>query len=434
MEPAGPSCSSTNNGSNTAYNQLTTPSNSNFSKELTDSPPLVPTHFLYLPPGLGLTLSKNGETSSGRDDFQVNPLKSRAGVNSSPTIRKSNNHNKNNKLNTTPLESQDVSTTSSSRKGSSSSSRSNLSFTSQNSTASTNNSPPSSIESSITSSSTSSSRRMTKDSGEDQALYDARRALWDECIAGDDEISESDRQAVSIFTDTPTDSEVDVETEDDDEDGEKAIGQLDEDIDKLDLTPTTSNTTTIISKPSHATLSPHSSCLRLPSTTSFTSNSASTSSNLTFFSSSTTNSRSSSASFQQPSSPSSSILSLSSVCTTNSVQFSLEPPQALETYSPEEYERGGDPPLEKLSMRDCIELHRLRECVGLWSGKIKKWEPEVELQQQQLQLESALSSPTFGNVNLPGGESSIAPRTTRMDSYCSLSGMTGVTTLCHSDS
>ncbi|GEM06300.1 proteophosphoglycan ppg4 [Rhodotorula toruloides] len=57
-----------------------------------------------------------------------------------------------------------------------------------------------------------------------------------------------------------------------------------------------------------------------------------------------------------------------------SVTFARDPPTTCPTYSKEAYERGGDAPVEKLSIKEWIELQGVREAVGLWSGKIGKWE------------------------------------------------------------
>lgn len=369
------------------------------SSNLTNSPPLIPTHFLYLPPGL--SLPKNNEIST-RDDFsRVNLNLSSNSNNYNDSIRRSSIKNSIEDCNN------NLTTITSSRKSSTSSSRSTFSLNSKNSV-----SQPSSIEfsnnnnnnNSNTNTNSNGRKIVIKDSGEDIALYNARRALWDDCIGG----SDSDQAGISSFTDTPTDSEVDLKTdEEDNQDGD----------DRIDFIPLASP-----SKPSHKTLSPHSSCLRLPPISNSTT--------------STTNSNSNSSTSLSPdlssTSPSSSINSLftsNSFCssnTSNSVQFSSEPPESVDTYSPEEYQRGGDPPLEKLSMRDCVELHRLRECVGVWSGKIKKWEEGGTTTNESSSSSNTLPlSPTIG---------SNSHNPSRRDSHCCPSGVTGVVTLCHSES
>ncbi|MBZ6370563.1 MAG: hypothetical protein LBE44_01290 [Microbacterium hominis] len=61
-----------------------------------------------------------------------------------------------------------------------------------------------------------------------------------------------------------------------------------------------------------------------------------------------------------------------------SVSFSPAPPLEGATYSAVDYERGGDGPVEKLSVREWIELQGVREAVGVWSGKIEPWSAELE--------------------------------------------------------
>ncbi|GAA5866933.1 hypothetical protein JCM3774_004608 [Rhodotorula dairenensis] len=61
-----------------------------------------------------------------------------------------------------------------------------------------------------------------------------------------------------------------------------------------------------------------------------------------------------------------------------SVSFSPAPPLEGATYSAIDYERGGDGPVEKLSVREWIELQGVREAVGVWSGRIGPWSAELE--------------------------------------------------------
>lgn len=61
-----------------------------------------------------------------------------------------------------------------------------------------------------------------------------------------------------------------------------------------------------------------------------------------------------------------------------SVSFSPAPPLEGATYSAIDYERGGDGPVEKLSVREWIELQGVREAVGVWSGKIGPWSADLD--------------------------------------------------------
>ncbi|BGP52788.1 hypothetical protein JCM8202_003867 [Rhodotorula sphaerocarpa] len=74
----------------------------------------------------------------------------------------------------------------------------------------------------------------------------------------------------------------------------------------------------------------------------------------------------------------SSAVSIASTSAPASVQFSLAPPLEGATHSALDYERGGDAPVEKLSVREWIELQGVREAVGVWSGRIEPWSEEAE--------------------------------------------------------
>ncbi|BGO92810.1 hypothetical protein NBRC10512_007929 [Rhodotorula toruloides] len=65
-----------------------------------------------------------------------------------------------------------------------------------------------------------------------------------------------------------------------------------------------------------------------------------------------------------------------------SVTFARDPPTTCPTYSKEAYERGGDAPVEKLSIKEWIELQGVREAVGVWSGKIGKWQECEEVRSE----------------------------------------------------
>lgn len=77
-------------------------------------------------------------------------------------------------------------------------------------------------------------------------------------------------------------------------------------------------------------------------------------------------------------SPSATSTSTASTSAPPSVSFSPAPPLEGATYSAVDYERGGDGPVEKLSVREWIELQGVREAVGVWSGKIGPWSAELE--------------------------------------------------------
>lgn len=77
-------------------------------------------------------------------------------------------------------------------------------------------------------------------------------------------------------------------------------------------------------------------------------------------------------------SPSATSTSTASTSAPPSVSFSPAPPLEGATYSAVDYERGGDGPVEKLSVREWIELQGVREAVGVWSGKIEPWSAELE--------------------------------------------------------
>ena len=48
------------------------------------------------------------------------------------------------------------------------------------------------------------------------------------------------------------------------------------------------------------------------------------------------------------------------------------------TYSRDDYIRAGIEPVEKLSMKEWVELQGVREAVGVWSGRIEKWRADHE--------------------------------------------------------
>ncbi|KAI5478569.1 hypothetical protein MNV49_004828 [Pseudohyphozyma bogoriensis] len=209
---------------------------------------------------------------------------------------------------------------SSSRKSSSSSTSSRWSETT------------SATSSSMVEDSSARARKRWLEAGEDPDLAAARRSLWD------------DEPAVipsTVVLDKPEQEKpVDEQSQEENEDGS------DDDDYASDLPPLLAPF-----QPSHATLVPRSSCLRQrpPS-----SRSNSTSPSL---------------------SSSSDTCSIAS--SSPSVQFSTETPEHATTYSPSDYARRGDNPVEKLSVKEAIELKSVREAVGVWSGKLAKWEEVV---------------------------------------------------------
>ncbi|GAA5866366.1 hypothetical protein JCM1840_001288 [Sporobolomyces johnsonii] len=187
---------------------------------------------------------------------------------------------------------------------------------------------------------------------EDPALAAARRALWDDVPEETKEELQEGGQALQVFV------------EDDEDEGaqDEFDAASDDDDDDWVLFPPRS--------PAHATLAPGPSCLRNRGSPSSACLSLSTS-----FSSS---SQSSSAFGDRGVSPSSSQTSYTSIHShdTPSLRFSDDPPLTCPTYSAEDYERKGEGPVEKLSIREWIELQGVREAVGVWSGKIGKWDED----------------------------------------------------------
>ncbi|GAA6046617.1 hypothetical protein JCM3770_006242 [Rhodotorula araucariae] len=187
---------------------------------------------------------------------------------------------------------------------------------------------------------------------EDPALAAARRALWDDVPA------DEARREEQVHAREPVLDEVSVESEADDEEDEDAApdaaGNDDDHDDEWELPP--------VRLPCHTTLAPRPSCLRY-------SPAARTSLSLPSLSTS------SSSPADDPTSGRHSPSAASSASTSApSVSFSCAPPQTCATWSAEVYSRRGDAPVEKLSIREWIELQGVREAVGVWSGKIAKWD------------------------------------------------------------
>lgn len=167
--------------------------------------------------------------------------------------------------------------------------------------------------------------------GEDPMLAKARRALW----ADDDELEGDELEERAI--------DVDIE-EDEDGQGDESSSSLsaedDEDEGQWTRRP-----------PAHATAQPVTSCLKRA------------------------RSRAAGPDSQQRPALRLRTSSSSSIdAHTTRVRISPAPPTFSTTYSPAAYSRKGEPPVEKLSMREWVELQGVREAVGVWSGRIGKWD------------------------------------------------------------
>lgn len=169
--------------------------------------------------------------------------------------------------------------------------------------------------------------------GEEESLSRARRALW-----SDEPLSPLLVTPRSLAVPDPETQTLSPEDDDEDDDGwedevEERRGSI----------------------PCHHTLSlsPLASCLRSPHRSAPVSPRPSV----------RTLAPSSSSS---PSASSSSSSSLSS----SFVSFNLAINEVVPTYSKGEYERKGDEPVMKLSMRELVELSEVRRMIGLFSGKL----------------------------------------------------------------
>ncbi|SGY30289.1 BQ5605_C002g01139 [Microbotryum silenes-dioicae] len=241
------------------------------------------------------------------------------------------------------------SSTSISRKLSSSSCSSSASSSCCASTSSTSNGPISSLASSVaasddistsppSSSSSTTTKRPSSASrpavpGEDPQLAAARRALWEDVnppmMKKTTMSTHSNSGSDDSGSMTPSAQACPVFDEDEKEvDNQAQEGSDTEDEPNPDTVPP--------HEPSHATLTPLASCLR-----------------------SETPSRTPSTNSLSNGSPSGSF-----------VRISREPPRAFTTYSAIDYERRGQGPVEKLSIKEWMELQGVREAVGVWSGRI----------------------------------------------------------------
>lgn len=188
--------------------------------------------------------------------------------------------------------------------------------------------------------------------GEDPALAAARRALWDE-----DPPAVTTTTSHSLFG-TPTESEASQlgnssdESDADSFDDDEPVSHRNARLFSLPHAPY---------QPKHQSRPQLVSCLRTSSSTSFQS--------ALSLSPSLASTASSVCSLPLTSASSSSSLS---------VQFSDSPPDTLVTYSKHDYVRRGDAAVEKLSVRDWIELRDVKS-VAVWSGKVAKWDHAPEL-------------------------------------------------------
>ncbi|KAK4055307.1 hypothetical protein OIV83_000590 [Microbotryomycetes sp. JL201] len=133
----------------------------------------------------------------------------------------------------------------------------------------------------------------------------------------------------------------------------------------------------------------------------------------------------------------------SSSGTAISVRISDEPPASFPTYSPIDYERKGDEPVSRLSVREWLELQGVREAVGVWSGRIEKPDEQTLTRMESKAAngddagdtdskESALAKPN-GYTSLSGSVSSLSSQqdVSSMRSCGGLAAMVGVVTVGH---
>ncbi|SCV68815.1 BQ2448_936 [Microbotryum intermedium] len=359
------------------HQQLSTsPSGGTSSPLLASNGRTTAPSFLYLPPGISLARKGCGEevsqqsvgphdlasaaplTSKSRSIDQLGTSSLHPNAASTPPLRTT--------IGFEPLLVANSSSSSSStisRKLSSSSS-SSASSSCCASTSSTSNGPISSLASSIaasdeisTSPPSSSAKRTSSASrpavpGEDPQLAAARRALWEDVVPPTKATTspQSNSGSDDSGSMTPSAQPCPVFDEDDNEDVKDEAQQDSdsEDEPNADAIPP--------HEPSHATLTPLASCLR------------------------------SEAPSRTPSTQ-----SLSNGCpSTSFVRISEDPPRAFMTYSAIDYERRGQGPVEKLSIKEWMELQGVREAVGVWSGRItaNDWTEEP--------------SPMNGSSNAPG--------------------------------
>jgi len=266
--------------------------------------------------------------------------------------------------------------------------------------------------------------RAVRGGWEDPALAAARRALWDDVVAVDEDegaprpppLAAEAQGAKGDDEGSPgqadgEDGDADVsESHDDDDDAASEEAAREDDEDEASGFPR-------VRRPCHTTLAPRFSCLRhspsaraalsLPSSSCPSSNedgplppSSTSTSTPTLFTSGRL-------------SPSAASSTSTSDGAPASVTFSCAPPETCPTWSAEAYSRRGDAPVEKLSIREWIELQGVREAVGVWSGKIAKWDEAQQLAEASAAAAAAngaggegqLSTPTRGRP--PGGLAAV---------------------------
>ena len=248
---------------------------------------------------------------------------------------------------------------------------------------------------------------------EDPALAAARKALWDDVAVstegetGKDEVSKKQKSG-------GTEDEEAVEFDDNEDENEDEDGADEEEKEEWGFSSPR--------PPCHSTLSPGPSCLRTTATPSprFASLSLNDSSTSSSSPSTSPHDRDN----ERGVSPSPSSTSSQTSLTTPSIRFSPDPPKTAATYSKMDYERKGDLPVEKLSIREWIELQGVREAVGVWSGKIAKWEEGAE--------ESQPTSAGMGTGSSNGGSGIREGRSTGEKSLYPLAALTGVVTVSKS--
>ncbi|GAA5917208.1 hypothetical protein JCM6882_002258 [Rhodosporidiobolus microsporus] len=233
---------------------------------------------------------------------------------------------------------------------------------------------------------------------EDPALARARRALWEDVPV---EVVQTGGTAAAVF--------VEEEEGEEGEEGDEEEGEEEEDDWQLPpARPDAASSSSSSSSSNATTTAPLYSCLRT----------SSLSRSFASLSCSTTSTSSSPSSSPSPSSPSSSSLCLSttpSSCSSSrgggssSVTFAPTPTTSTcLTYSPLAYPRGGHQPVEKLSIREWMELQGVREAVGVWSGRVGTWE-EVRAAMEGEEREARERA-----LGLGGGEKRGRPACSRL--------------------
>ncbi|KAK4050488.1 hypothetical protein OIO90_005071 [Microbotryomycetes sp. JL221] len=111
--------------------------------------------------------------------------------------------------------------------------------------------------------------------------------------------------------------------------------------------------------------------------------------------------------------------------TTISVRISEEPPASFPTHSPIDYERKGDEPVSRLSVREWLELQGVREAVGVWSGRIQKPD-EVQIAALEAQKTNApQAAVTTNSIADKGNTVSLSDSVSSLRSNQSSAASTG---------